>query len=153
MIVHERRVVAPTRCVSCAPAAEPVLSTGSVAVHACRVKTGGETPACISSSFYPRNGGKLSLWTIHASLPCVRHMGSIIRYDKFEVFAFRPFFVRFTCRVDHTPLCTEACCEWSRCDAAAESNRRTLSCLGPRICCMNCLVLQICETSKRAHIL
>lgn len=107
------------------------LSTDSVpGAHTPSQKPGARRPhASQKFSFTPGMAGSYLFGQTHTSLPCGTSHGSIIRYDKFEVFHFSAFF-----RVDRNSLCAEAYCEWSRCDAAAESNRRTLSCLGPRIC-------------------
>jgi hypothetical protein len=111
----------------------PSLSTGSfVLVHTLRVKPGARRPYASQKFFYPRNGGKLSLWTnFHASLPCARHMAVSSDLTSLKFFTFSAFFGKFyLSSLTTNSLRTEACCKWSRCDAAAESNRRRLSCLG-----------------------
>lgn len=147
MVVHERRaLLAPPAY--CEPSLS--LSTDSVpGAHTPSQKPGARRPhASQKFSFTPGMAGSYLFGQTHTSLPCGTSHGSIIRYDKFEVFHFSAFF-----RVDRNSLCAEAYCEWSRCDAAAESNRRTLSCLGPRICLHELLKFcRFCETIQtRAH--
>src|SRR5580658_9649843 len=85
---NKKRVVAPPACFSCAPAAEPVPESR------CRVKTFGARRPHASQAFFTPGmpGGYLFFTQFMLPLPCVRHMGVLIRYDKFEVSHFSAFF-------------------------------------------------------------
>jgi hypothetical protein len=110
MVVNKKRVVAPPGVFLAL--LQPSLSSVRDA-HTPSQNLSGRDARMHLKSLPQKWRGGYPFWTIDASLPCVCHMGVLIRYDKFEVSHFSAFLHNpYLSSLTTTPLRTEACCKW-----------------------------------------